>query len=190
MTIRRFATFVAATTLAGAVAVPAAIGEPKAKEYRADLQALNGSGVTGTATLELDGDELTVSIDATGLEAGKLHPQHVHGFDRPRNSTCPTASADDNGDGVVSVGEGAPSYGAVRLPLTPFPVADGTGAIDYDETFEIERKGNSSRFTVEVDGEDVQLGPLQNRAIVLHGMTVGGEYVPTLPVACAQLEKP
>jgi hypothetical protein len=30
--------------------------------------------------------------------------------------------------------------------------------------------------------------PLQNRAIVLHGLTVNGTYMVTLPVACGQIQ--
>lgn len=160
-----------------------------AKEYTANLDELNDSGVDGTANLSLMGDQLTVKINATGLEPNELHPQHIHGFmENNRNSKCPTASADDNGDGFVSVGEGAPFYGGILLPLVydvsdplSFPVADENGVIDFEMTYTV----NSS------------ITPLQNTAIVLHGMTVedyvnaGGDtvsgYIITLPVACAQV---
>ena len=143
------------------------------KEYTANLMELNHSGVMGTATLMLEGNMLTVKIDAMGLEANKLHPQHIHGFtDNTRNSTCPTMSADTNGDGLVDLPEGLPSYGPVLLELTPFPTADANGEIHYMKTFTI----------------DGSVLPLQNRAIVIHGLTVMGTYWPTLPVACAQIK--
>lgn len=143
------------------------------KEYRAVLSSLNNSGASGTATLWLEGDKLTVTIEAMGLEANKVHPQHIHGFTEDnRNSTCPTMAADTNGDGLVDLVEGLPSYGPVLLTLTPLPTADASGRITYTQT-----------FTVTKD-----LLPLQNRAIVLHGLTVMGEYWPTLPVACGQIK--
>lgn len=142
------------------------------KEYRVSLAALNHSGVHGTATLALEGNQLTVTVNAMGLEAGKPHPQHIHGFmDNSRNSTCPTMAADTNGDGVVDLAEGLPSYGPVLLELGPMPMADAEGRIMYTHTFEITK----------------DLLPLQNRAIVLHGLTVNGEYIATLPVACGQV---
>jgi len=60
------------------------------------------------------------------------------------------------------------------LPLTPFPTApDGT--IEFEMTYTV----------------DSSVTPLQNRAIVLHGMTVTIDevdtYIATLPVACGQI---
>lgn len=146
----------------------------KAKVYTADLSSLNDSGVEGTAELVLMGNELTVTINATGLVPNMLHPQHIHGFmENNRNSTCPPASADSNGDGLVDLVEGLPFYGPVLLSLTPFPLAED-GTITFVQTYDV----SASEFSVT---------PLQNRAIVLHGLYVDGEYVPTLPVACGQI---
>lgn len=142
------------------------------KDYHADLHALNNSGVMGKATLMLNGTKLTVKIDATGLEAGKPHPQHIHGFtENNRNSTCPNMSADTDGDGIISLAESVPSYGPILLDLSPMPTADANGEVHYTRTFDV----------------GVGLVPLQNRAIVLHGLTVNGTYVATLPVACGQV---
>ena len=146
--------------------------------YTVDFGELNNSGVMGTALLALEGNELTVTIDASGLEPNQLHPQHIHGFvDSNANASCPPMSADDDGDGLVELGEGLPFYGPVLLPLTPFPTADANGEIHYMET-----------FTLTAEEAD-QLKPMQNNAIVLHGMTVNGNYVATLPVACGQVSK-
>ncbi|GHA78590.1 CHRD domain-containing protein [Pontibacter akesuensis] len=141
------------------------------KVYTVNLNELNNSGVSGTATLTLMGDKLEVHIQASGLEPNKLHPQHIHGFvENNRNATCPDMSSDMDGDGLIELAEGLPSYGPVLLSLTPFPTApDGT--IDYKQTFDM----------------TADLRPLQNRVIVLHGMTVDGEYLATLPVACGMV---
>ena len=140
--------------------------------YTARLSTLNNSGVSGWANLTLDGDQLTVSIHATGLEANMPHAQHIHGsMDNKGNATCPTAAADTNGDGVVDIGEGLPFYGPVLLPLTPFSnTPDGT--LNFSQTYTINVK---------------DLKPRQTRAIVLHGLTVNGTYIGSLPVACGQI---
>lgn len=139
--------------------------------YRVSLDALNQSGVTGVALLTLRESRLTVSIEARGLEAGKQHMQHVHGL-ASGNSTCPTASADANKDGVISLAEGTASYGDVRLGLTPFPTATSNGGISFTETFTVDRD---------------QLLPLENRVILLHGKTIGSAYDETVPVACGEI---
>lgn len=109
---------------------------------------------------------------AQGLEANQTHAQHIHGSgDTNRNATCPDGSADVDMDGIVSLVEGVPFYGGVLISLTDFPTADADGNIDYMQTFKI--------------GKDVR--PLQNNAIVLHGMTVDGQYWGSLPVACGQI---
>ena len=141
----------------------------KAKTYMVSFGELNNSGVSGTAELILNGVDLTVKISASGLEPG-AHAQHIHGFtENKRNSTCPPSSADSDGDGLISVGEGAPFYGGILLPLQPFPEADAEGNIEFEMTFEDVTK---------------DLTPLQNKAIVLHGV----EGMPFLPVACGQIK--
>lgn len=162
--------------------------------YTANLTSLNNSGVSGTATLTLEqlrgkGQSLTVHIEASGLEAGKLHPQHIHGFDDAKqNAVCPTkANADDiaglpeeatNPDAFVALEEGAPLYGPVLLALQPFPTAPG-GTIDFTQTY----SGSALKALQPIRTT------LTNRHIVLHGLTVdSGTYVATLPVACGQIE--
>ncbi len=132
---------------------------------------LNGSGVSGMAELSLDGEQLTVTIHAEGLVPDMLHPQHIHGADMNNgNSTCPPPSADTDGDGFISIPEGAPFYGGVLKSLTPFTMAPG-GTIDFQQTYSLTES----------------LSPLQNRAIVLHGMIVNGIYDASMPIACGQI---
>lgn len=170
----------AIAALAVAVSTASADDARDVQTYTADLQAIttNDADASGTATLTLRGNMLTVQIDATGVEEGETHPQHIHGFGKgegkKRNATCPTAEQDDDGDGLVSVAEGQETYGQILLPLTPFPTADDGGSYRFEETYKIKRG---------------QLTPLENRHIVLHGKDVDGEYRATLPVACGQIEK-
>lgn len=164
-------------------------GSQKMKTFSATLSPLNDSGVMGQATIMVEGNELTVEIWAEGLEPNMVHPQHIHGFmDTKKNATCPDPSADTNGDGLVDLVEGLPSYGPVLLelylPIDEFPVADAEGMLHYTRTFTL------GEVEFEEEGEVISyhdLKPLQNRAIVLHGMTVDGEYIATLPVACGQI---
>lgn len=160
------------TCLLLGLASPARAGD-EVLHYVAFLQSLNDSGVNGVAVITVQGKLMEVVITASGLEPGKPHPQHIHGHNRPkRDATCPPPEADVNGDGVVDVREGAPFYGPVIVPLTPFDTVDADGNLNYVQTFEIRP-------------QDVK--PLHKRAIVLHGLTVGEAYVPSLPVACGEV---
>jgi hypothetical protein len=117
--------------------------------YQAELGALNGSGVSGTGMVTLEGDSATVMIEASGLLAGSPHAQHFH---IGAQGTCPTDADDADGDGFVSVTEGGEYYGAIGTSLTTegdtgpdsglaidrFPTADD-GTVSYERTFEISK---------------------------------------------------
>ncbi len=150
--------------------------EEKEQEFQVQLRALNGSGVTGTAEIKIKNHKtLKIKLKANGLEANKLHPQHIHGLsDASRIATCPESSADVDGDGVISVGEGLPFYGPIVLPLNPFDLVGDKGKLRYKASYTI---------------NPASIQPLQNRTIVLHGMTVNGVYVPSLPIACGQIKR-
>ena len=83
------------------------------QNFRVTLTSVNNSGVTGTAVLRLKGDQLTVTINATGLTPNQVHVQHIH------------------------VGSSCSAAGATVLDLTPFPTADAQGRISYTQTFTI-----------------------------------------------------
>ena len=171
----KFQTKLLAATLALSLAPFIANADKDKKvEYVANLQSLNNSGVWAEVELKLKGNTLKIEIEASGLEAGKPHPQHIHGFgDASKNSSCPGFEADTNGDGVISVSEGGPSYGPIVLPLLPFDLVDAAGKLEYE-----------IKMTINPES----LGELANRTIVMHGLTVNGTYVPSTPVACGQLE--
>lgn len=157
--------------------------------YTADLRALNDSGATGRAILQLRGDQLTVRLTVSGTEAGFPHLQHIHGFADTTESQCPPATADTDEDGLVSVGEGAVFYGPefVRtlsttgaqepLNLDIAPVANAGGAYTYSFT-----------FTVDGDAADVA-----DESIVVHGLDLDGDGAyssfmeASLPVLCGEI---
>ncbi len=190
--------------------LPVATGEidQAVKVYTAEIGALNDSGVTGKATLLLDGQQLTVKVEAQGVEPGMIHAQHIHGaFDadgQPIDSTTPVPAQDTDGDGFIELAEGATSYGPVLISLTDpigaglpgFPTAPN-GEIDYQTVIDL---GDPS---VVADGFVAgDLLPLSLREIIIHGLTVDGTagegttgevdgtagFKLLLPVAAGELE--
>ena len=178
---------------------PARAGQPSAAVYRAELTPLNDSDVRGMARFKVNAGQFTAMVNARGLAPRQVHAQHIHGFTASGSaaSTCPTAADDADGNGILSVGEGAPSYGGILVPLdgslgtaeglgeaATFPTADNDGgAVTYRQriaTIDLGVNGDRSF-------EDLALG---THAVVLHGDFVSGEgYRITLPVACGTIDR-
>ncbi len=161
-----------------------------------NAMADRGSNVTGRASLKVDGTQVHVNIHVRGLTPNLPHAMHIHGILGDAN-ICPPASADVNGDGLVSLEEGAPFYGPIDtsftktgdtsaasgLALERFPVADNNGNLNYNRTFTIPRNVLDS------------LGSLH---IVVHGLALDGNssgpvggydtlFEAVLPVACGTI---
>ena len=174
--------------------------------YSTDFTALNNSGVAGRAVLLLDQDARTVTVDiqASGLEPGQMHIQHIHGFDDDTDAKTPTIAQDDDGDGFVELAEGLETYGPIQLNLTlnpentdqtMFPTVGDDGMLRYHEVFQF--AANDPDASAIFDG----ITPLEAKEIVLHGLTTtaqqgqgtGGEvdgtagYKLVLPVASGEL---
>ena len=174
------------------------------KLFFAELDPLNNSGAEGAALLALNGDQLTVVTTATGVEAGQVHPQHIHGFEDGRESNVPNFRFDDDRDGFVELAEGEESYGPILLDLTSppdsglqgFPTPSGNSFL-FAQTYDLsdpERSGDLADLLLEA--------PLERREIVLHGLTtlegqgegtpgeVDGvaEYKAVLPIASGEIE--
>ena len=161
-----------------------------------DPAADGGSNVTGTARLKVDGTQVHVNIHVRGLTPNLPHAMHIHGILGDAN-VCPPSTADTNGDGLLSLEEGAPFYGPIDTSLTEtgdtspasglalerFPVADDEGNLNYNRTFTIPQNVLDS------------LGSLH---IVVHGLALDGNatgpvggydtlFEAVLPVACGTL---
>ncbi|MER7037763.1 hypothetical protein [Streptomyces microflavus] len=159
-TTRLAALFVLPAALTLGVAAPALAheghpaGTTKAAEgdtYQIDLEQLNGSGASGAALVSLEGDKLTVKIEAQGLVPGQPHAQHIHGSTDGHDFRCPDRSADKDGDGIVTTAEGLPTYGDINISLTTkgdtskesglavdrMPVADKNGKLTYSRTITV-----------------------------------------------------
>lgn len=143
------------------------VEEPVEEAYEAQLQEIDASGVTGTATLVMENGELHVSLSATGLEPDAQVPQHIH-----LNATCdPAGGILLNLDNTLTVANEADPRG------DHYPTADGDGTLDY----EVSRSLDDLRSAVEeYGGPGVDELDLGNRVVNLHAADMR-------PVACGEL---
>ncbi len=169
----------------------------------ADLNSLNNSGVTGLSKVIVDGNKVTVSIDAKGLVKKAPHAMHFH-FDKKATNMCPTVADDLDADHRLSTSEGVPAYGSVQYSLTEkgdtsaksalavdrFPTAN-KGKIHYDRKFKV-----SKAFAKKILRGDVAIvvhGIDYNQNAVYDGDAGMSDLDPTLPteatdpVACGVL---
>jgi hypothetical protein len=199
-------------TLVATVATASLLIAPgQAQErFTAKLQPLNadkiGRSASGTASFEIEGGNLAIAIDASGLTPGLLHMQHFHGFPDGKDAECPTASADVNGDGYVDLLETEPAAGTtmvpfhahpatLEIPSDTYPVADKSGAFHYQKTESVEKLENGLQEKFKAPGL-----ALAKRVIIVHGVAPDTKLpdtvkslpgVPaqmTLPVACGAIE--
>ncbi len=150
--------------------------------YHADFTTLNNSGVIGRVLAFVDENtqKVTFDIKAVGIEAGQVHPAHVHGFADDRKAMTPNLAFDTDKDGFVELAEGVPAYGPVQLNLTTqpgdgmqltgmgaaFPTADANGMLSYRQTFSFADLGMEGREAFDA------ISPLDAKEIVLHGLTL------------------
>jgi hypothetical protein len=165
----------------GLVLVPACGQDSRELDrYTARLRAINDSGVSGTASLNLVGDRLLVEIDAEEMVPDRIHPQNLFaGNGEQGRARCPTAAADADGSGLVTPVEVQDAFGPGAVPLEPFPTVGSDGELAYRLTSEL---------------EPGKLEKLDGRVLVLHGLGGGRSegapadgYEPGMPVACGRL---
>ena len=128
--------------------LPAAHAQTASTTYTAQLAPLNGTSSSGTVTIVVNGNQLTVTINSTGLVPGQPHAQHIH---IGGQHTCPTQAADTNHDGHITTTEGQPFYGGIMVSLTTtgdvsmssglavdrMPTAAADGSVTYSRTFDL-----------------------------------------------------
>lgn len=132
------------------------------------FSSLNGSSAQGDGTVEFGENGVTVSVEASGLEPNQVHELHIHGIES-QDVSCPT---DTDGDGMVSHEESKQQVGGHLLNLKPYPTADANGNINFEQTY--------------TEGVD-DLAPIENRVVMAHGITMNGEYMPDMSVACGEI---
>ena len=135
---RKLSMAAVALLLLSGLFVPAASADHEGSVYTAQLVELNNSGGSGDGTLTVsqDGETMQIQLNATGLNLDGPHAMHIHAQvdgDTVGASICPTMADDANGDGVLTVLEGAPKYGAVQVSLTT------TGDTSADSALAVER---------------------------------------------------
>lgn len=138
------------------------------ESYRFTLAGLNGSGVSGQGSLVFEEDGVTVSVQASGLKPGQTHEMHVHGIEG-KDAICPT---DTDGDGMVGHEEAERASGGHVLNLEPYQTADESGNITFERTY--------------AEGAD-DLPPTENRVLMVHGVTMNGEFMAEMPAACGEI---
>lgn len=124
--------------------------------YEARFEALNESGVTGTATLTRSGDDLQVTVAATGVEPSTRVPMHIH-----MNSSCDNAGSIllNLDDQLSLANEGEPRGDA-------YPESDDQGRVEY------QAKRGAEELRTAISGEGAAQADsldLANRVVKLHG---------------------
>ncbi|GAA1490750.1 CHRD domain-containing protein [Brachybacterium sacelli] len=144
---KRMLPLLAATAMLGTFgASGAALAEgPDTTTLEANLTQLNDSGASGTAWVTVEGNEVHVKLDSSGMLTDSPHAQHIHIGGK---NQCPDPSMEGTGaDGAIRTMDAAGDYGAVQVSLTNdgdtspdsalavdrFP----TGDASYERTFEV-----------------------------------------------------
>jgi hypothetical protein len=170
--------------------------------YQVSLSQLNKSNVSGTATVAVDGSNITVTIRATGLSPNRAHGAHIH---IGGQAACPAASADTNKDGYVDNNEAKPFMGDLRVSLTTsgdtsansalafnrMPVADKDGNVSYSRSFALPagvKVTDLSKATIDLQGIATLFGNKQ----IYDGdkrseLTNDHAFETTVPAACGAL---
>jgi hypothetical protein len=186
-------------------------GSHESTTYVAHLHPLNtdaaGTQTTGEARFTINGDSLTISVDAQHVPPDMEHLQHFHGFTNGRNATCPTKAADKNHDGVIDLSETEPTSGTTMVPFTDDPVsmqvvtdkyprASADGSYHYEKTVSL--SALESAFAKQFKGQKLDL---THRVVFVHGVpsttklpasakSLGTIPVQvTLPIACGKIER-
>jgi hypothetical protein len=161
--------------------------------YMATLNPLNHATGSGMLMLQLTGDQAVISEDVHGLAATFMnapfpHVQHIHinGM-----GMCPNASADKNGDGVISTTEGAPAYGGIGTTLSTSGDTSPAAGTDV----KIAPSGADYHYsrTITLDAATVASIKANKAVIVVHGLdpttlsaqaqAEPSDLVPSLPLA-------
>lgn len=179
--------------------------------YRAQISSVNKSAnknrnVQGNVILEIQGSQLLINVEASGLEPNMMYLQHLHGSKEAGEINCPLPTADTNNDGVVDITEAYEVAGVTMIPLhddptsmeiktETYPTADEDGNILYQQTVDLTELRDS--FMEKFDWEELDFSKF---TYLIHG--VEEDAVPksaesvkdlpahvTLPVGCAKLSQ-
>ncbi|WP_394249755.1 hypothetical protein [Arthrobacter pityocampae] len=154
----------------GTVAMAGAPAMAADASYSSTLGQLNGTTGTGSITVDVTGDTAMVNLQVSGLAETFMdgpypHVQHVHGGAK---GTCPTMADDANGDGIVSVTEGAGLYGGIQTTLTT------SGATTPAEGLNLALGGQGGTYSVQreitLDADTKASLEAGTAVVVVHGL--------------------
>ncbi len=161
----------AVPTLAfGAIALAGSPAMAADGNYSSTLGQLNGTTGTGTITVDVTGDQAAVKLQVSGLAETFMdgpypHVQHIHGG---AEGVCPTPADDADGDGIVSVTEGAGRYGDILSTLTT------SGATTPAEGLNLELGGQGGTYSIDrtITLDDATQAALEagTAVVVVHGL--------------------
>ena len=97
------------------------------------LEPVNDSVIAGTARLALSGSRMYAWVSLAGYIEGRQHMQHIHVPEGNARGSCPTPDLDRDHDGLISLEEGVPAYGAPAVSLEPFPAPTDV-SFEYSRT--------------------------------------------------------
>lgn len=141
-----------------------------AQVFQANLTQLNTSGTSGTATVRVEGDKATVTVNTTGASANLAHATHIR---TGGTGSCPANPTGTNKDGepnTISTKEAEKSFGTIAVSLTTsgdvapgsalavdrMPKADANGRVSYTRTFTLPK--------------GVTASSMSNAVVVQHGI--------------------
>ena len=166
-----------------------------------------GSKTSGEAQFTIKGDTLTINVNVKGAPPNIEHWQHFHGFKDNRSSTCPTATADANHDGIIDLIETEPAAGTTMVPFDDdpasmqvaagsYPKASSSGAFHYHKTVSL--KTLRAAFAKAFGNQNLDL---DRRVVFIHGVfpstklpTTAASLGPipthvTLPIAWCKIKR-
>lgn len=163
---------IAAAGFSPAVSAQAAAPAAASTTYQVNLTGLNNSGASGSGTVTVNGNSVTVNIRATGLSASLPHAMHMHVGGR---NVCATPSDDRNGNKLVGSREAEAASGPVRVSLTTsgdtsansalavdrFASANAQGVLTYNRTFNLPSgvtAASLAQATIDIHGVASQFG--------------------------------
>ena len=127
----------------------------------------NTSQGSGTAMVQVGGDQIEFSLAASGLADGP-HAAHIH-FGADARHECPNAAEDTDGDDRLSTSEGQPAYGPIVVSLTR------TGDTSPDSGLAVDRFASGTeieymRGGVTVEPEVATAIEQGEAVVVVHGV--------------------
>jgi hypothetical protein len=172
--MRTTTTRIAGAGFVAAAALALSVGPAFAADgfVSANLKPVAGNGVngSGTAMVEVKGNQITVTMAANGLLADSPHAAHIH-FAAAARHECPILTDDKNGDGHLNTTEGGPAYGDIVVSLTKTGDTSPKSGLAIDR-FDTAPGGKLTyqRGSIAVSSDVAQAISAGESVVVIHGV--------------------